>query len=192
VLYSFGRVLCLGVLYSLRRMQVYGRENIPAAGGLVVAATHTSYWDPVVVGSVVGRQVFFMAKKELFRIPLLGPVIRAVGAFPVDRSRAGAGTFRLAASYLSRGQVLGVFPEGTRSHSGRVLPPQAGAFLLAATARVPVLPVAVAGSRGLWGRVRVYVGEPMPPPARDAGREGLAAYGREWVRRIEGLLERGG
>lgn len=187
-LYNFGRGICLGVLYGLRGVVVSGRENIPRDGGLVVAANHISYWDPVVVGCVMDRQVHFMAKSELFQIPLLGPCIRGVGAFPVDRRRTGAGTLKLAAAVLSSGGVLGIFPEGTRSHSEHLLPPQLGAFLLAGTARAPVLPVAIAGSPGVIGRIRVYIGKLMPPPAAHAGRGGLEAYAGAWTAEINRLL----
>jgi len=188
VLYSFGRGVCMGAVYGLRGMRVSGRENIPPEGGLVVAANHISYWDPPVVGCVMDRQVHFMAKRELFQIPLLGPFIRGVGGFPVDRRSTGAGTVKLAAALLRQGKVLGIFPEGTRSHTGRLLPPQLGAFLLAGVAGVPVLPLAIAGSRGGSGRIRVNIGQVMPPPEPGAGRSGLEEYGREWTARINHLL----
>lgn len=191
LLYSFGQVVCGGVLYGLRRMRVSGRENIPRRGPLIVAANHISYWDPVVVGTVIDRPVHFMAKKELFQIALLGPLITAVGAFPVDRRRTGVGTIKLAAALLNEGKVLGVFPEGTRSHTGRVLPPQLGTFLLAGYAGAPVLPVAIVGSRGVVGRVRVYIGKVMPPPRPEAGKAGLEAYGRSWREAVCGLLGQG-
>ena len=188
MLYAFSRGVLQGILYGVRRMVVSGRANIPRQGPLIVAANHISYWDPVVVGCVMDRQVHFMAKKELFQIPLLGPFIREVGGFPVDRSRTGAGTIKLAAALLREGKVLGIFPEGTRSHSGHILSPQLGTFLLAGTAGAPVLPVAITGSRGAAGRVRVYIGEVMPPPAREAGRSGLEAYGQRWAKEINRLL----
>ncbi len=176
------------VLYGARGMAVSGRENVPRRGSLIVAANHLSYWDPVIVGCVMDRQVHFMAKKPLFEIPVLGPFITAVGGFPVDRGRAGAGTIKLAAALLREGKVLGIFPEGTRSRSGLILPPELGTFLLAAKTDTPVLPVAIAGSRGMAGRVRVYIGEMMAPPERDGGRTGLTAYGRRWAEEINRLL----
>lgn len=145
----------------LRRWKVYGAENMPAAGGVVIVSNHASYWDPIAVGCAFDRKVHYMAKSELFQIPLLGLVIRSLGAFPVRRDRSDRSAIRAAVSYLQEGKVVGVFPEGTRSKTGELLKPHLGAAMIAQKAGVPILPVALSGTRGVWGKVAVRVGTPL-------------------------------
>ncbi|MCL6609921.1 MAG: 1-acyl-sn-glycerol-3-phosphate acyltransferase [Peptococcaceae bacterium] len=161
--YRFAWTLCRAILLAVRRMEVRGLENVPPQGGLVLASNHRSYWDPVIVGCSLPktRQVFFMAKAELFEIPLLGMIIDRLGAFPVRRGGADRSAIRKALDHLASGEIVGIFPEGTRNKSEGVLEPHLGAAMLATRAGVPVLPVAVIGSRGFFGKVRVVIGPPM-------------------------------
>ncbi|RJQ32418.1 MAG: 1-acyl-sn-glycerol-3-phosphate acyltransferase [Peptococcaceae bacterium] len=159
--YRFIRLTCRMLLFFMRRWEVHGKEHIPAAGGLVVAANHTSYWDPPVVGCITERPVYFMAKSELFAIPLIGTSIKRLGAFPVHRNSLDRAAVRTALKYLAEGKVVGIFPEGTRSHTGELLQPYLGAAMLVLKSNVPVLPVAISGSRGVWGKVRVFIGKPL-------------------------------
>lgn len=159
--YRFARLLCRIVLAVLRRWEVLGKENLPASGGMVLVANHVSYWDPVVVGCTFDRQVHFMAKSELFEFPVLGPAIRALGAFPVRREKSDRNAIRTAVKLLEEGKIVGVFPEGTRSHTGELLKPHLGAAMLAYKAGVPMLPVAVSGTRGVFRKVKVRVGRPL-------------------------------
>lgn len=187
--YRFARLICRFILAVFRRWRVHGGENLPAAGGMVVVSNHLSYWDPVVVGCALKRQVYFMAKAELFAIPLLGPVIRALGAFPVKRQSTDRQAVKTALHLLARGELVGIFPEGTRSHSGELLKPHMGAAVLAYKAGVPVLPVALKGTRGLLGRVDVFIGEPFAlsfsskPAKRDLEKASDAV-----MKKIAGLL----
>ena len=126
-----------------------------------MASNHVSYWDPVAVGSALNRQVFFMAKWELFKIPILAPLIRSFGAFPVKRNVRDRNAIHNAIQLLKSGKVVGIFPEGTRSHTEDMLPPHTGMVLLASKADAPILPVAVEGTRGIVGKVRVYIGKPI-------------------------------
>jgi len=159
--YRFARLICRIVLALLRRWEVLGAENLPVAGGVVLVANHVSYWDPVVVGCAFDRQVHFMAKAELFKIPLLGAVIRALGAFPVRRDKSDRNAVRIAVRLLKEGKVVGVFPEGARSQTGELMRPHLGAAMLAFKAGAPMLPVAVAGTKGILGKVKVHVGRPI-------------------------------
>jgi len=161
VFYSFARSICRVVLLLLRRWEICGLSNLPAEGGLVLVSNHTSYWDPVVVGCAINRRVNYMAKSELFDIPLLSTFIRAVGTFPVRRNQLDRAAIRTAMKLLDEGQIVGVFPEGTRSHTGELLKPHLGAAMLALKAGVPFLPVAIKGSRGVLGKVRVNIGKPV-------------------------------
>jgi 1-acyl-sn-glycerol-3-phosphate acyltransferase len=160
------------ILVVVRRWEIEGAENIPGSDGVVLVANHVSYWDPVVVICAFKRKVYFMAKAELFKIPVVGYVVGISGAFPVRRDRTDRNAIRTALRLLEEGEVVGVFPEGTRSHSGEMLKPHLGAAMLALKSGAPVLPVAVSGTRGFWGKIRVRVGRPIPVESFKTGSRG--------------------
>ena len=160
------------ILVVVRRWEIEGAENIPGSDGVVLVANHVSYWDPVVVICAFKRKVYFMAKAELFKIPVVGYVVGISGAFPVRRDRTDRNAIRTALRLLKKGKVVGVFPEGTRSHSGEMLKPHLGAAMLALKTGAPVLPVAVSGTRGFWGKIRVRVGRPIPVESFKTGSRG--------------------
>ncbi len=159
--YRIARMVCRLILLFFRRWNVSGKENFPLTGGLVVVSNHVSYWDPVVVVSALDRQVYFMAKAELFKIPLLGPLIVRFGAFPVQRRGFNRQSIRYALNLLRSQRIVGIFPEGTRSRTNNLLPPHEGAVALALKAKVPILPVALIGTRGIRSKVRVKIGRPL-------------------------------
>ncbi len=160
-MYRLLKFLARVILLVFRRWEILGKENLPGSGGLIIVSNHVSYWDPVVAICAFDRKVHFMAKSELFDIPLVGYAVRVSGAFPVRRDKSDRKAIRTALALLKQGQVVGVFPEGTRSHSGDLLKPHLGAAMLAIKAGVPMLPVALSGTRGLFGKITVYVGEPI-------------------------------
>ena len=152
------------------RWEVSGREHVPATGGVLLIANHTSYADPPIVGAACLRPVNFMAKAELFRIPVLSAVIRRTHAFPVKREAADQQALRRALHLLDNGQVLLLFPEGTRSPDGRLMPFEAGAAFLALAGKAQVVPVGIDGAdrllpRGkpvlLAAKLRVRFGPPL-------------------------------
>lgn len=188
--YSFARFICRVILVCLRRWEVRGLSNIPAQGGLVLVANHVSYWDPVVVGCALNRRISFMAKAELFTIPLLGQFIRAVGTFPVRRNQSDRTAIRTAIKLLTEGHIVGIFPEGTRSHTGELLKPHQGAAMLALKAGVPFLPVALKGTRGVFGKVIINIGKPFLYPAgAKVSRSDLENASSQVMARIAQLLE---
>lgn len=137
--------------------KIYGVENVPQTGGLVIISNHASYFDPPIVSNCVCRPVAYMAKEELFKIPVLAQAIKLYGAYPVSRGTADRGAIRYALEYLENGWAVGVFLEGTRTSDGRIHDPKRGAALLAAKAKVPLLPVS------LWGSEKiVQPGTPIP------------------------------
>jgi 1-acyl-sn-glycerol-3-phosphate acyltransferase len=163
IYYWIGRALCRFLLFFIWRWDVEGLENFPSEGPVIVVANHVSYWDPVLIGSALPRQVFFMAKKELFSIPVLGFSLKSWGVFPVDRSRPDRGAIKRALDLLKQGQVVVVFPEGTRSKTGSLLPPSTGAAYFATSTGAPVCPAAIitvrgASSWGLWPRLSLRIG----------------------------------
>lgn len=190
--YRFARLLCRFVLLLLRRWKVEGAENLPPTGGVLVVSNHASYWDPVVVGCALRRQVHFMAKADLFKIPLLGYVIRALGAFPVQRGSGDRQAIRRALELLEEGKVVGIFPEGTRSKTGALLDPHRGAAMLALRAKVPVLPMALLNTPGLCRRVRVRIGKPLQFTGGGGGtpsRQDYQVVSREIMQEIKRLMD---
>jgi len=149
------------VLALLRRWEVHGLANLPVQGGLVIVSNHTSYWDPIVVGCAMNRRVNYMAKEELFHIPVFRNIITAMAAFPIKRNQSDRAAIRKALQFLNEGQIVGVFPEGTRNATGELLAPQLGAAMLALKAGVPILPVGLIGTRGIIRKIRVNIGEPV-------------------------------
>jgi 1-acyl-sn-glycerol-3-phosphate acyltransferase len=187
-------------LYRLLfRGRTAGNANVPVDGALVVVANHGSHLDPPLLGHALGRPVAFMAKAELFRVPVLGPLIRACGAYPVARGASDREAIRTATDRLEEGWATGVFLDGTRQSDGRVNRPQPGAALLAARAGVPLLPVAIVNSHRALGPdgsplrlvpVHIRIGTPIPPPA-SRRRADLDAVTRAAQEQINALLDQG-
>ncbi len=134
------------MLHTYFRGQIYGAQNVPQSGPLVVVSNHASYFDPPIVSNCVRRPVAYMAKEELFDIPILAKVIKLCGAYPVSRGNADRTAIRSALEYLDKGWAVGVFLDGTRTPDGRITNPKRGALLLAAKAKAPILPVSIWGS----------------------------------------------
>ena len=164
-LYAFAKNVLRPLTRAAFDVRVSGTKNVPLDGGLVVAANHRSYLDPPLLGTWFPRTVHFMAKQELFKIFILGRLIRAVHAFPVDRDRADVASIRQALRILKGGEVVGIFPEGTRNLEGEARA-RGGAVLLAATAHCPIVPVALVNTQYAVRRLRaskveVRIGEPI-------------------------------
>lgn len=147
--------------------KVIGLENIPKTGALIIAGNHLSNADPPAIGSFAGlvRDSRFMAKKELFSVPLIGWFFRHCGYIAVDRQKAvdGFGALQSAVESLQRGESVVMFPEGTRSKTGKPQKPKSGIGYLIYQTGAPVLPVKVEGTFG-WPwvrRIRVKFGQPV-------------------------------
>jgi 1-acyl-sn-glycerol-3-phosphate acyltransferase len=178
-----------------------GEEHVPVEGPAVVAANHPSYLDPVLLCLQVRRPIRFMAWDALFRLPLLGRLIRAFGAFPVD-TRKGRGrlAYERARALVEAGEVVGIFPEGKRSRTGWLEPElRAGAARLAWETGAPLVPATIAGAYRAWphfralprpARIRVRYHEPIDPgPFRDRPEaEAVPALLDELKRRVERTL----
>ncbi len=143
VWYYVLRVFFWVLFHTLWPIRVVGREHVPRTGAAIIVSNHLSMIDPFAVGFGAGRIVNYMAKEELFRNPFVGFIIRKLGAFPVDRSRRDPASIRTALTVLKSGELLGMFPEGTRSTTGELQELRAGAARLAARTRTPIIPAAV-------------------------------------------------
>nr|WP_254934604.1 lysophospholipid acyltransferase family protein [Cyanobium sp. WAJ14-Wanaka] len=192
-------LLVFPVYRLLFRGRTLGNAQVPMDGALVVVANHGSHLDPPLLGHALGRPVAFMAKAELFKVPLLGRIIRACGAYPVSRGASDREAIRVATDRLLEGWATGVFIDGTRQANGRVNNPQAGAALLAARAGARLLPVAIINSHRAFGPgnsglrllpIHIRIGTPIPPPA-SRKRADLDLATAACQEQINGLLDQG-
>ena len=150
-----------------------GRHNIPQKDSFIMVSNHGSLLDPPLLGHALGRNISFMAKAELFKIPFLGFVIKACGAYPVKRGIADKNTIKTACKKLSKNNCIGIFIDGTRQKNGRVNKPKQGAALLAFKNQKLLLPVAIVNSHRLirfkffiplFSKIVIKVGKPVQPP----------------------------
>ena len=159
--YSVMKTLAVGVMRAMFRLEARGTEHVPPRGPVLLVANHSSLLDPPIVGGACPRQLTFLAKAELFRVPGFGRLIHALNARPVRREGADAAALRVALRVLEQGGALLVFPEGTRGPEGRLREPKPGAALLAVLSGAAVVPVFVRGSGRAWPR-----GRRLPRPAK--------------------------
>ena len=160
--YDFAKVAVGAIVRTVFRFRVVGAQNVPQDGPLIVAANHISNFDPPLLGVALPRPVSYMAKKELFAMPVLKQLIPRLNAYPVDRQAGGTAALRASLRLLKEGRAVGIFPEGGRNVSG-TNEEKAGAAFLAAASGAPVVPAAIVGTRKLrpFGRVTVVFGEPV-------------------------------
>jgi 1-acyl-sn-glycerol-3-phosphate acyltransferase len=200
--YWIGAHLLHIIFRNFLHLKVYGKENIPKEGGVIVAANHISYLDPPLLGVAMMpyRKLYYIAKRELFRIPILGLILRLVNAFPVKRGMPDRIALRKALNLLKRGEAVCIFPEGTRSRDGRLQEPELGISLLVLKSGAPVLPVAVINTDKALPRnaimlhpakIRVYIGKPFYPSIEGEPKEARRRIAKEVMERIRELLEIG-
>jgi len=200
--YTWTRLLVRFMMPLLGGVTVRGAENIPLTGPVLLAPNHRAYMDPPYLSMITRRQLHMMAKAELFQMPVLGRWITGLGAFPVKRGAADRGAIRQAIAALKAGQVVGIFPEGTRADPGTLLPAEKGFALIARQTGVPIVPVALEGTdrvhpkHAKWlhrAHVTATVGKPMtaqemlaanPDPDKDA----LQIIGETTTRAIAALM----
>lgn len=186
--------------FALCPMRVIGHENVPTSGSALLAANHVSYLDPPAIGCALRRECWFVAKAELFSLPVLGPLLPRLHAFPVRRGTADRSAIRRCVELLGEGKLVAVFPEGTRSPDGRLMKAEPGIGIIALWAGVPVVPIALTGTdRALPRRspflrpspITVRIGTPLA--FHDLGadwrdRQAVAEVGRRVMTAIADLL----
>jgi 1-acyl-sn-glycerol-3-phosphate acyltransferase len=146
VLYGILKPLAVAVMRAGFRLEVRGREHVPATGPALLVSNHVSLLDPPFVGGASPRQLFFLAKEELFRVPLLGRLIHALNARPVKRDGSDGRALKTALKLLGENRAILLFPEGTRGVEGRLGEGKPGAGMLAVLSGAPVVPVCVSGT----------------------------------------------
>ncbi|MCM3610925.1 1-acyl-sn-glycerol-3-phosphate acyltransferase [Planococcus sp. MERTA32b] len=160
-LYTFGKALVKTALTPLYRFEVTGTEKFPEQGGILLCANHIHALDPPVVGMTSPRTVHFMAKEELFKVPVLGRILPQVNAFPVKRGMSDREALRSALKILKNGDVVGLFPEGTRSTDGVLKKGLSGAGFFALRGNADVMPCAIIGPYKPFRKVKVVYGDPV-------------------------------
>ncbi|MBD7936048.1 1-acyl-sn-glycerol-3-phosphate acyltransferase [Cytobacillus sp. Sa5YUA1] len=160
--YTFARSIVKGLLKPVYRMDVKGRENVPAEGGVLLCCNHIDNLDPPIVGITAPRDIHFMAKEELFNAPVLGKLLPHLNAFSVKRGMSDREALRKGLKVLKEGNVLGLFPEGTRSKTGEVGKGLAGAGFFALRSDAAVVPCAIIGPYKPFRKLKVVYGKPIP------------------------------
>jgi 1-acyl-sn-glycerol-3-phosphate acyltransferase len=183
-----GRVTIQPLTKAIAPLRVYGRENVPLDGGVVLAMNHFSWIDPPAFGAASPRTIYYMAKIELHGIPGLGQLIRSFGAYSVRRGESDREAVRLSRELAAEGRAVGLFVEGTRQKSGVPGEPKPGASMIALQERVPVVPAAIHGSQfwqfGNFHPVSVAWGEPMDFSGLPANGRGYREASQEIGRAI--------
>ncbi|MEK3684123.1 lysophospholipid acyltransferase family protein [Paenibacillus sp. FSL R10-2736] len=186
--------ICCGLLrfiYAiLFPLKIVGRENVPKEGGVLLCANHISLLDPMTIGIKLKRQVKYMAKAELFTVPVLGWLIKQLGAFPVKRGGVSKESIKTALNTLRSGNVMGIFPEGTRNSDSGAAKKGAASFALRSGAAV--VPAAIIGSYKPFRRMTVVYGAPIDLSSFEgAGSESLEAVTDVIMGRIQEMIQTG-
>lgn len=187
------------VVHTYFRGRILGAEKVPQQGPLIVVSNHASDFDPPLLANCIRRPVAFMAKEELFQVPVLKQAITLYGAYPVKRGSPDRSAIRAAMTSLDQGWAVGIFISGTRTPDGRVTNPKLGAAMIAAKTQVPLLPVSLWGTDQIFRRgsalprpvpITVRVGDLILPPATSK-REELDALTQQCADTINSLLDLG-
>ena len=200
MLYALVKAVVFALMRLLFRLEARNPGRVPAAGPALLVSNHSSLLDAPLIGSVSRRRLAFLAKAELFRIPVFGALLRRLGARPLRREGADPAAMRTALRVLEEGGALLVFPEGTRGPEGVLRPARAGAGMLAVVSGAPVVPVYVSGSGRAWpkgahlprpARVTVAFGEPLRFDGKRGGdrREQYEAASRAMMAAIARLKD---
>jgi 1-acyl-sn-glycerol-3-phosphate acyltransferase len=168
--YRIGWILFRALYATYFRWRVFGAENVPLTGGVILASNHASYLDPPLVGAGLQRDINYLARDSLFRFPGVGALLRSWNSVPVDREGGGARGLKAILDRLLAGGAIILFPEGTRTKDGQLQPARSGIGLTVIKSTAPVVPVRVFGTFAAYGRhhkvprpcrVTVKYGKPM-------------------------------
>lgn len=196
ILYYAGLTLTRVISTVIFSIRLTGREHLPETGGFILATNHVSYFDPLLAGSWVPRQVYFLGKKELFENRIFGWVISHTNALPVRRGTFDRHALDLCVNVIKNGYGMTIFPEGTRSKTDSFLEPKAGIGMLAVAGKCPIVPAYIHGSNRLrdcfWRKQRLSItyGEPLSADwvsSFSAEKDSYVAIAKAVMTRIEEL-----
>ncbi len=165
IVFVVGRFLAIPMYKFLFHYKVKGKKNLPKKGAYIVCSNHISNYDPLLISMTQKRQIYYMAKKELFEKKLFAALISELGAFPVDRGAGDGKAIQQAEEIVADGRLLGIFIEGTRSKTGEFLRPKSGASMVAFQTKTPVIPVCITPKDKqikMFHRVTISWGKPIP------------------------------
>jgi len=164
VLYNLAKFLCNLAISVLFRINATGLEHFPEKGPVIVYSNHKSMWDPIIIGCILKRPVYFMAKEELFKIPVFGFILKHIHAFPVKRGTPDRSAIKRSLQVLTENRVLGIFPEGHRSKTGELSEPESGIAMIYSKCRnACMVPAAIKGNYRWFSRIDVVIGKPVKP-----------------------------
>lgn len=166
-MYKFVRAVSLFYIYAFNRVKVTGKENIPTEGPLIICANHHSVFDILLLLTVFKRRIVFMAKKELFKIPVMSFFLKRLNAIPVDREGTPISAVRAAMKTLRAGEQLGIFPEGTRYNTGDGSDARGGVAMFSYKCKTPIVPIHLVYKRNVnfCNSYEVRIGKPITPDA---------------------------
>ena len=165
------------------------RENIPKEGGFILCCNHTSYLDIAFLVLTCKRPIYFMAKEELFANPFMGWFYRHMGGFPIKRGGGDTAAMEKAEEIVRRGDILCIFPEGTRTEEEGTADAKTGAVRMAAKLKVPIIPVYISRNKKFFRKAKLIVGAPLPVPAGD--HEEYEAFSEQLMEHIAELGREG-
>jgi 1-acyl-sn-glycerol-3-phosphate acyltransferase len=185
---------CFRLLFAfIYRWKIEGHEHVPTESAAVICSNHMSLLDPPLVGSACKRVVHFMAKDELFKIPVLSYFLPRIHAFPVKRGKSDMKAIKTAITILRNNELFGIFPEGTRQREDVAEEAEEGAVFIALKAKAPIIPVALIGPYRMFRSVRVVFGEPIDTTPYTSGKinkEVIAEVTKIMMERIQTLANK--
>ena len=192
--YALSQFVVWFLFILLAGFRRFGCRNIPRRGGCIIACSHQSFLDPVIIGFSSSRAVNYLARSSLFKRGIFAALIRSYGAMELERDEADMKALKKCVERLRRGEIVLLFPEGTRTRTGEIGPLKPGVFLISSRAGVPVVPAAVEGSLKAWPRgrllprpamVRIAYGEPIYPEKGGASYRRMAQELRIVMKKLQ-------
>lgn len=195
--YKIFKILCRLFFGGILSTKIIGVENIPKEGGFILSANHISNFDPPFLGTFIDRTINYMGKEELFKNPIMAMICRGLNVFPVKRGAADKNAIKNAVKVLKSDGCLGIFPEGTRSKTGKLGKAELGVSVIAAMTKAPVIPAAIIGTKKIFSgeekfpRLAVVYGEPLKFSGNAKDKEVLNDFAQKIMSEIAKLKELG-
>ncbi|MGD9678588.1 MAG: lysophospholipid acyltransferase family protein [Vulcanibacillus sp.] len=160
-IYKIVRLILRPYFRIFYKMEVIGKNNIPIDGSVLIISNHISVFDPIVLGCAIDREIHFMAKEELFKNKFFAKVMYTFGSFPVKRDSSDRKALKKGIDILSQQEVLGIFPEGTRSLNGEIGRGLPGAAFIALKSNTSIVPIGIVSEYKLFDKIIIKIGKPI-------------------------------